>query len=90
MVHAWTARDLLGSTYREHDDGHRNGLNGGNRDNGGAANADNDHRDNRNENLSVRLVLSRKELLKIIDPLTPPYVPTNHTRDTKEISSYIT
>ena len=41
-----------------YDDGHRNGLNGGNRDNGGAVNVDNDHRDNRNDNLGVRVVLS--------------------------------
>ncbi len=33
-----------------HDDGHRNGLIGGNRHNGGSANVDNDHRDNRNDN----------------------------------------
>lgn len=42
-----------------HEDGKRNGLIGGNRDNGGAANVDNNWRDNRNDNNAVRLVLQR-------------------------------
>lgn len=43
------------------DDGDRNGLNGGNRENGDASNVNYNWRDNANDNLSVRLVLSRKQ-----------------------------
>ena len=44
-----------------HEDGDRNGLIAGNRDNGGAANVDNNWRDNRNDNYAVRLVLARNK-----------------------------
>lgn len=42
------------------EDGARNGLNGGNRANGGASNVNYNWRDDANDNLAFRLVLSRK------------------------------
>ena len=50
----------LAMQTEERDDGHRYGLIGGNTDNGGAANVNNNPRDNANDNIAVRLVLSRK------------------------------
>src|SRR3989338_6069762 len=49
------------------DDDARNGLNGGNRDNGGPSNVDNNSRDNADDNLAVRLVLARNTLIRYND-----------------------
>lgn len=58
------------STQCIEDDGVRNGLDGGNADNGGASNVDNNSRDNANDNLTVRLVLARNALkLFLVIPL---------------------
>jgi hypothetical protein len=42
-----------------HGDGARDGLLGGHRADGGAANVDNNWRDNRNDSYALRLVLAR-------------------------------
>lgn len=47
----------MGGAIHDFEGADVHGLNGGNRDNGGPSNVDNDHRDNADENLAVRLVL---------------------------------
>ena len=62
MVRCLPVTERLFAYFLE-DDGDRNGLNGGNRENGGPSDVDNTWRDNANENLSVRFVLSRNILI---------------------------